>query len=135
MTSLFSRMRLAPRLALAFGLVMLVTSLAAGIGIWRLDRLQDIANDLGGASSQRALLARELHSIVVLSSARAETLLQIDDAEFAARINADRKLTSARSEVVRKTLEDLVDNERTKELFSVIDEAGGKFRGVRDGLV
>ena len=135
MTSFFSRMRLAPRLALAFGLVMLVTSLAAGIGIWRLDRLQDIANDLGGASSQRALLARELHSIVVLSSARAETLLQIDDAEFAARINADRKLTSARSEVVRKALEDLADTDRTKELFGVIDEAGGKFRGVRDGLV
>jgi len=135
MTSFFSRMRLAPRLALAFGLVMLVTSLAAGIGIWRLDRLQDIANDLGGASSQRALLARELHSIVVLSSARAETLLQIDDADFAARINADRKLTSARSEVVRKTLEDLSDTDRTKELFGVIDEAGGKFRGVRDGLV
>ena len=76
MSSLLSRLRLAPRLALAFGLVMLVTSLAAGIGIWRLDKLQDIANDLGGASAQRALLARELHAIVVLSSARAEALMQ-----------------------------------------------------------
>jgi len=135
MTSLFARLRLAPRLALAFGLVMLVTSLAAGIGVWRLDRLQDIANDLGGASSQRALLARELHAIVVLSSARAETLLQIDDAEHAARIMADRKLTSARSEVVRKTLEQLADTEKTKALFADIDEAGGKFRTVRDELV
>jgi len=135
MTSLFARLRLAPRLALAFGLVMLVTSLAAGIGIWRLDRLQDIANDLGGASSQRALLARELHAIVVLSSTRAETLLQIDDADYAARITADRKLTSARSEVVRKALEQLADTDRTKELFAVIDEAGGRFRGVRDELV
>ena len=49
--------------------------------------------------------APELHAIVVLSSTRAETLLQIDDEAFAARSNADRKLTSARSEVVRKTLE------------------------------
>ena len=135
MSSLFSRLRLAPRLALAFGLVMLVTSLAAGIGIWRLDKLQDIANDLGGASAQRALLARELHAIVVLSSARAESLMHTDDPGFIARVNADRKATSARSEVVRKTLEGLADNERTKELFAAIDEAGGKFRVVRDGLV
>ena len=135
MSSLLSRLRLAPRLALAFGLVMLVTSLAAGIGIWRLDKLQDIANDLGGASAQRALLARELHAIVVLSSARAESLMHTDDAGFVARVNADRKLTSARSAVVRKTLEGLADNERTKELFATIDEAGEKFRVVRDGLV
>jgi methyl-accepting chemotaxis protein len=135
MISPLARLRLAPRLALAFGLVMLVTSLAAGIGIWRLDRLQDIANDLGDPSSQRALLTRELHAIVVLSSARAETLLQIDDPDFAARINADRKLTSARSEVVRKALEQLVDNDRTKALFEVIDEKGNDFRKVRDSLV
>ena len=135
MSSLLSRLRLAPRLALAFGLVMLVTSLAAGIGIWRLDKLQDIANDLGGASAQRALLARELHAIVVLSSARAEALMHTDDAGFTARVNADRKATSARSEVVRKTLEGLADNERTKELFVAIDEAGNKFRAARDGLV
>jgi methyl-accepting chemotaxis protein len=135
MTSLFSRMRLAPRLALAFGLILLVTTVAAAIGIWRLDRLQDIAHDLGGASSERALLARELHAIVVLSSARAETLLQINDEAFAARINADRKLTSARSAVVRKTLEQLADTDRTRELFERIDQAGNAFRSVRDELV
>jgi methyl-accepting chemotaxis protein len=135
MKSLFERMRLAPRLALAFGLVLLVTFIASGTAMWRLDRLQDIADDLGGASSERALLARELHAIVVLSSSRAETLLQIDDAAFAARINADRKLTSARSEVVRKRLDELADNERTKQLFAAIDAAGAKFRDVRNDLV
>ena len=103
--------------------------------MWRLDRLQDIADDLGGASSERALLARELHAIVVLSSSRAETLLQIDDAAYAASINADRKLTSARSEVVRKRLDELADNERTKLLFADIDAAGAKFRDVRNDLV
>ena len=135
MKSLFERMRLAPRLALAFGLVLLVTFIASGTAMWRLDRLQDIADDLGGASSERALLARELHAIVVLSSSRAETLLQIDDAAYAARINADRKLTSARSEVVRKRLDELADNERTKQLFGAIDAAGAKFRDVRNDLV
>jgi len=135
MKSIFERMRLAPRLALAFGLVLLVTLIASGTAMWRLDRLQDIADDLGGASSERALLARELHAIVVLSSSRAETLLQIDDAAYAARINADRKITSARSEVVRKRLDDLADNERTKQLFATIDAAGAKFRDVRNDLV
>jgi len=135
MKSLFERMRLAPRLALGFAMVLFVTSIAAGIGIWRLDKLQDIADDLGGASSQRALLARELQAIVVLSSARAETLLLIDDPAFAARINADRKITSARSDVVRKTLEDLTDTEKTKQLFATIDAAGDKFRSARNDLV
>jgi methyl-accepting chemotaxis protein len=135
MKSMFERMRLVPRLALAFGLVLLVTFIANGVGIWRLDRLQDIAADLGGASSERALLARELHAIVVLSSARAETLLQVDNAALEKTINADRKLTSARSEVVRKRLEALADTERTRELFAGIDAAGDRFRETRNQLV
>ena len=135
MNFIFERMRVPPRLALAFGLVMLITSASAAIGIWRLDRLQEIADELGGAASQRALLARELHSIVVLSSLRAETLLQFDDSEFEARVNADRKITSARSEVVRKALERLTDDDTTRKLFAQIDEAGHAFRDVRDSLV
>ena len=87
-----SHARVAVRLALAFGVVCLVMSLSAAVGIWRLAGLQDIADDLGGASSERALLARELHAIVVLSSARAETLQEIDNnPTCAARIDADRK--------------------------------------------
>jgi len=135
MKSLFERMRLAPRLALAFGLVMLITSVGAGIGIWRLDRLEAIANELGGTAAQRALLARELHAIVVISSFRASTLLQVDDPDFVAQINADRKITSARSDTVRKQLDTLADDARSKELFARIDEAGRGFRAVRDELV
>ena len=135
MNQVFMRLKLAPRLALAFGLVMLVSCIASGVGIWRLDRLQRVADDLGGDSSQRALLAQELHAIVVISAERAETLLQIDNADFATRINADRKTTSSRSEVVRKRLEELADTEETKQHFVKIDEAGNKFRLVRDALV
>lgn len=100
MKATFARMRLAPRLALAFALVLLVTTLAAAIGIWRLDQLRDI-----------------------------------DDEAFAARINADCKLTSARSEVVRKTLEKLSDTDKSEDLFARIDAAGSAFRGVRVELV
>jgi len=135
MQSLFDRLRLGPRLALAFALVLVVMSAAAGIGIWRLDTLHVIASDLGGPSAERALLAQELQSIVVLSSVRAETLLEIDDADYTKRINADRKLTSARSEVVRKSLEALADTDETKRLFATIDTAGDTFRDVRNALV
>src|ERR1700712_956559 len=102
MKVLFERMRLGPRLALAFALVLAVNLLADGIGAWRLGTLQVIAEELGGASAERAILARELHGIVVISSSRAETLLQIDNPAYAATIAADRKLTSERSEKVRK---------------------------------
>ena len=132
---LFSRLRLAPRLAVAFGLVCLVMALAAGIGIWRLAQLQGLADELGGDSAERALLARELHGIVVLSSSRAETLLEIDNPVYAKRIDADRKLTSARSEQVRKRLDELTDDEASNRLFAAIDSTGSRFRGVRDGLV
>ncbi|MDP9899032.1 methyl-accepting chemotaxis protein [Variovorax ginsengisoli] len=135
MKNVLNRMRLAPRLVMAFGLVLLITSIAAGVGIWRLQRLQDIADDLGGASSQRALLARELHAIVVLSSSRAEVLLQTNDEALAARINADRKITSARSDVVRKSLEKLADDAPTAALFDRIDQVGDAFRKARDALV
>ncbi|MBV5293084.1 MAG: MCP four helix bundle domain-containing protein [Curvibacter lanceolatus] len=130
-----SRIRLAPRLALAFGVVCLVMSLAAGIGVWRLVQLQGIADDLGGDSSERALLARELHAIVVISSSRAETLLLIDNPAFAARIDADRKATSARSAEVRKRLDALATDAASRDLFTAIDQAGNAFREARDKLV
>jgi methyl-accepting chemotaxis protein len=113
----------------------MVMALAAGIGVWRLVELQGLADDLGGDSSERALLARELQAIVVISASRAETLLEMDNPAYAARIDADRKATSARSEVVRKRLEELATDEASKRLFIAIDSAGTKFRNVRDGLV
>ena len=131
-----SHARVAVRLALAFGVVCLVMSLSAAVGIWRLAGLQDIADDLGGASSERALLARELHAIVVLSSARAETLLELDNnPTYAARIDADRKTTSARSSEVRKRLDELAADPESQALFDAIDKAGNGFRTVRDDLV
>ena len=130
-----SHARVAVRLALAFGVVCLVMSLSAAIGIWRLADLQDIADDLGGASSERALLARELHAIVVLSSVRAETLLEIDNPTYAARIDADRKVTSARSSEVRKRLDALAADPQSQALFDAIDKSGNGFRAVRDDLV
>ena len=130
-----SHARVAVRLALAFGVVCLVMSLSAAVGIWRLAGLQDIADDLGGASSERALLARELHAIVVLSSARAETLLEIDNPAYAARIDADRKTTSTRSSEVRKRLDELAADPESQALFDAIDKAGNGFRTVRDDLV
>ncbi len=135
MSELLSRLRLAPRLGWAFALVMLVMSFAALIGIWRLDSLESIASELGSTATERALLTRELHSIVVISSLRAEVLLQSEDTAFNARINADRKLTSKRSEEVRKRLDELADTPRTKELFTRIDAAGDKFRDVRNAMV
>jgi len=130
-----SQTRVAFRLALAFGVVCLVMSLSAAVGIWRLGELQDIADDLGGNSSERALLARELHAIVVLSSVRAETLLEIDNPAYTARIDADRKVTSARSAEVRKRLDELAEDPQSQRLFDAIDKAGNQFRSVRDDLV
>ena len=54
-----SNLRVAVRLALAFAVVCLVMSLAAAVGIWRLSGLQQIADELGGPASERAVLARD----------------------------------------------------------------------------
>ncbi len=127
--------RLSLRLALAFGAICLVMSLSAAVGVWRLMNLQDIADDLGGDSAERALLAQELHAIVVLSSVRAETLLEIDNPGYASRIDADRKTTSARSTEVRKRLDALATDAESARIFDAIDSAGNGFRAARDELV
>jgi len=128
--------RLSARLAWAFGIICLVTSLAAGVGVWRLTNLQAIADELGGESAERALLAQELHAIVVLSSARAESLLEAgDNPVYTARVDADRKITSARSAEVRKRLDVLAADPQSERLFDAIDAAGNAFRAARDELV
>ena len=72
---------------------------------------------------------------MVPSSARAETLLEIDNPAYAARIEADRKTTSVRSSEVRKRLDELAADAESQALFDAIDKAGNGFRTVRDDLV
>ncbi len=127
--------RLSLRLALAFGAVCLVMSLASAVGAWRLMNLQNLADDLGGPSAERALLAQELEAIVVLSAARAESLLEVDNPVYAARVDADRKRTSARSAEVRKRLEALAEDDESRRIFASIDATGNGFRTARDALV
>ncbi|WP_077038146.1 methyl-accepting chemotaxis protein, partial [Pelomonas sp. KK5] len=135
MNTLLERFRLAPRLALGFGLVLILMSLTVLLGMWRLAQLRDIADELGGASAERALLARELHAIVVISAERAETLLVTDNPDYAKHINEVRKATSDRSAEVRKRLEALSDTEQGSALYKKIDVAGEAFRVARNALV
>ena len=134
MTPLLERFRLAPRLALGFALVLILMSLTALLGVWRLTQLGAIADELGGDAAERALLARELHAIVVISAERAETLMATDNAGYTKHINELRKATSERSSVVRKRLEELSDSEQGHALYEKIDVAGEAFRQARNAL-
>ncbi|MEK8034886.1 methyl-accepting chemotaxis protein [Ideonella sp. DXS29W] len=134
MNRLFSNLRLTPRLALAFSCVVLVMALAASVGAWRLQQLGDIADELGGVAAERAVLARQLHGLVVISAFRAETLLLTNDEEFTARINADRKITSAESEAVRKRLDELTDADN-QAYFDKIQATGDEFRKAREQFI
>ena len=72
---------------------------------------------------------------MVPSSARAETLLEIDNPAYAARIEADRKTTSVRSSEVRKRLDELAADAESQALSDAIDTAANGFRTVRDDLL
>ncbi len=134
MHAILNRLRLGQRLATGFATIVLVMSIAAAVGIWRLSSLAQISKDLGGAVAERAMLARELHGVVQISAFRFETLALVDDQEFIKQIEADRKDTQVRSKAVRERLLELADTERSKQLMATIDSTGDAFRKARDGL-
>ncbi|GAA0740272.1 methyl-accepting chemotaxis protein [Ideonella azotifigens] len=135
MISLLLKFRLRARLSLCLAGVTLLMALASAVGAWRLRVLSDVAAELGGVAAERALLARELHAIVEISSFRAEALLVSDDKALATRVGADRKRTSERSAELRKRLESLLDDAQSLALMKQIDAAGNQFRDVRTALV
>ena len=102
-----TRMTVATRLALAFSTILFLLLCAAGIGIWSLQGVGDIAGKMISTTMRKAGLVQEWHAATHLNGARLISVLNGNDAVVQIKTEDQIKTTTARISDIQKQLETL----------------------------
>ena len=124
--------KVGPRLALSFGLVLLITAVIAAVGVWRLQDLAAATQRLTSTDNERLRAAVQWRHAVDLNWMRTQAALLDSDAGRMNAWKADMDQTTADTAKARKTVESLLRTEEGKKLFTAIDQARDVFRDARD---
>ncbi|NDP60350.1 MAG: hypothetical protein GZ090_13450 [Oxalobacteraceae bacterium] len=116
-----SKMTVASRLALAFSTILLLLLCAAGIGIWSLQGVGEIAGKMMSTTMLKASLVQEWHAATHLNGARLISVLSGNDLAVQKKTEDQIKVTSARISDIQKQL-DTLKNDGEAPVYAEIGE-------------
>ena len=128
-------LKVGSRLAFAFGLVLLITALMSGIGVWRLQELADTTQRLATTDNEKLQLAVRWRQTIDLNWVRTRAAVLDSDtsriSDWQARMDKTSEITLAS----RKRLVELVQEDEGKRLIAAIDAAREAYRTPRANLL
>src|SRR6266571_2251442 len=110
-------LKVGTRLALAFGLVLLITAAIAAIGVWRLGTLNDTTQHIATTEMQRSSLAQQFRTNINVNLVRAQAVLQTSDPAFLESLKTEMAATTANTSQILKKLEPLVTDDVGQKLM------------------
>ncbi len=123
------------RLAFAFGLVLLITALMAGIGVWRLQELTGTMQRLATVENEKLQLAVQWRQTIDLNWIRTRASALDSDTSRMSEWQAAMDKTSEITLASRKRLVELVASEEGKRHIAAIDAAREAYRSPRAKLL
>jgi len=123
------------RLGLAFGLVLLITVLIAGVGMVRLGVLKAASHDLATVQVERSALARHWESNIRINWVRADAALRSNDAAYIATLQKEIDATTQSNTEILKRLEAVVQDPVGKALMAEVGKNREIFRKARADLL
>ncbi len=123
------------RLALSFGLVLLITALMAGIGVWRLQELSNTTHQLATEDNEKLQLAVQWRQTIDVNWVRTRAAILDSDTSRIAAWQADMDKTSQVTVAARKRMVELVQSQEGKQLLAGIDAAREAYRTPRGALL
>ena len=127
--------KVGPRLGLAFGLVLLITVLVGGLGVWRLQSLSDAAEQITSVDNARLRATVQWRNAVDLNWVRTQAALMDSSNDRLAFWQRDMDKTTEETAKARKTVENLLRTEEERQLFVQIDRSREAFRAARDEAI
>ena len=123
------------RLAFAFSLILLITLVIAGIGVWRLQELAHTTRQLTTTDNDRLRAAVKWHNAVEQNWLRTQTaMLDSDVGNFKSWRDEIRK-TADEADQARKNITDLVSAGEGISLLREIEVARDAYRKLRESLL
>ena len=134
---LLNNIKVGTRLALAFGLVLLIATIVAGIGGWRLQELSNTTRFLVTIETEKANLAVKWQSVLELNWARTRAIV-FDNSSSAETTNmwmAEIANTAIVTNSVQKRLEELIYLPQSKVLLDKVRSARSAYTVPRAALL
>ena len=119
--------KVGPRLALSFGLVLLITAVIAAVGVWRLQDLAAATQRLTSTDNERLRAAVQWRQGIDQNWIRTRAALLNADSSHLAQWQAEMDATSKGVDVSRKTVERLLETDEGLILRSLPDLAAQDF--------
>jgi len=130
-----NNIKVGSRLAISFGLVLLITALMAGIGVWRLQALAQTARQLATVDNEKLQLAVQWRQTIDLNWVRTRAAILDSDTSRIPAWQADMDKTSQITLAARKRMIELVDSVEGKQLLANIDAAREAYRTPRANAI
>lgn len=130
-----NNIKIRPRLALAFGLVLLITVVIAGLGVWRLQELEKVTQQLTTVDNERLRATMEWRQAIESNWIRTRAAALDSSTDRLTAWQAEIERTSATATTARKTVENLIRTDAGRQLVINIDKAREAYRGPRTELL
>ncbi len=116
-------LRVGPRLGLGFGLILLITTLTAGIGIWRIQTMAADSEHVSTVEMERQAQVERWAAGLNLNWVRTEAFLKAVEREYMDQLNASTNATARDIEQTAQRVRTLVTGASGKALLANVDAA------------
>jgi methyl-accepting chemotaxis protein len=130
-----NRLAIGHRLAVAFGLMLLITGLIAGLGIWRMGTLKDATVHIATTEMARSALAQRWKAGIHLNWQRASAALKTNDAAYIDALQKDMAATTKDISELQKSLEALLQDSTGQSLMAEVARQRGIYVQARAALL
>lgn len=130
-----NHIKVSTRLAIAFGAVLFITAVMAGIGVWRLQELVQTTRMLAQEDNEKLQLAVRWRQTIDLNWIRTRAAILDSDLSRVPMWQAEMDKTSELTQATRKRIIELVQTDAGKQLIADIDAAREAYRTPRAAVV
>ncbi|MEW6369459.1 MAG: methyl-accepting chemotaxis protein [Pseudomonadota bacterium] len=130
-----SNIKIGKRLGLGFALILAMTVLIAGGGVWRLNEVADATRTMMSAPLTKERLITDWYSLNFASIRRTAAIVKSSDPSLGPYFKEDSAASVKKAAELLKQIEPLIDGEQEKALFAKILEQRKVYSASRDGAV
>jgi methyl-accepting chemotaxis protein len=131
----FRDMRIGARLALGFSILILLSVMAAGIGIERLNTVRSIADRLGTEDAETVVLTQEWVRAIDSNAARTWVVFFAKDKAIVDRVKEEMKAVVTAQTARLKRMNEVSTSDEAKKLIAEITTQREAYQGMRNALL
>ena len=130
-----NNLKIGSRLALAFGLVLLIASMVAAVGVWRLQELAATTNFLVTKEAEKLQLANRLQETAALNWVRTRAMVRDNENDDAALWTSEIAETSKVTAASHKGLLELIYLPESKRMLDQMEDLRKAYSAPRGALL